>query len=116
MSRRKSKYSDEFKLQALRLKKEVGTREAAKQLGMSRDTIDYWDRMVRIGELRLENTDNTVDGQLSIEDENRLLREQNRALERQHKKDQEKIDFLEEATAFFAASHPKLRKMNDLNL
>lgn len=115
MSRRKSKYSDEFKLQALRLKKEVGTKEAAKQLGMSRDTIDYWDRMVRIGELRLENTDNTVDGQLSIEDENRLLREQNRALEKRIKRIEEENDFLKEASAFFAASHPKLRKMNDLN-
>lgn len=112
---RQSKYDNEFKVQALRLKKEIGAEEAAIRLGVSKDTIKYWDRCVREGTLRLENSDKTPDGALSIEEENKLLRERNKALEKQHRKDQEKIDFLEEATAFFAASHPKLRRMNDLN-
>ena len=114
MSRR-GKYDNEFKVQALKLKKEVGLEEAATQLGINKETLKYWDRCVRNGTLRLENSDISPEGALSIKDENKLLRERNKALEKQHRKDQEKIDFLEEATAFFAASHPKLRRMNDLN-
>ena len=97
----------------MKLKKEVGLEEAAMQLGISKETLKYWDRCVRNGTLRLENSDISPEGALSIKDENRLLRERNRALEKQIKKYQEENDFLREASAFFAASHPKLKRMRD---
>ena len=112
MSRR-GKYDNEFKVQALKLKKEVGLEEAATQLGINRETLKYWDRCVRNGTLKLENSDVSPDGALNIKDEIRLLRERNRTLEKQNKSLAEENDFLREASAFFAASHPKLRKMRD---
>ena len=112
---RKGKYDNEFIMQALRLAKEVGVSDAARQLGINKSTLSWWKRQHENGSINLKNSDNTPEGALSIEEENRLLRERNKALEKQHKKDQEKIDFLEEATAFFAASHPRLKRMNDLN-
>ena len=112
---RKGKYNNEFITQALKLAKEIGNTDAAKQLGINKSTISWWKRQYKKGSLMLNNSDKTPEGALSIEEEIKLLRERNKALEKQHRKDQEKIDFLEEATAFFAASHPRLRKMNDSN-
>ena len=80
---RKGKYDNEFKVQALKLRKEIGLEEAATQLGISRETLKYWDRSVRNGTLKLENSDISPEGALSIKDENKLLRERNRALEKQ---------------------------------
>ena len=114
MSRR-GKYDNEFKVQALKLKKEVGLEEAATQLGINRETLKYWDRCVRNGTLRLENSDISPEGALSIKDENKLLREQIKAIEKQNKRLTEENDFLREASAFFAASHPKLKRMRDSN-
>ena len=110
---RKGKYDNELKVQALKLKKEVGLEEAATQLGINRETLKYWDRCVRNGTLRLENSDISPEGALSIKDENRLLKERIKAIEKQIKRYQEDNDFLREASAFFAASHQKLREMRD---
>lgn len=112
---RQSKYDNDFKVQALKLKKEVGADEAATRLGISKETIKYWDRKVREGSLMLENSDKTPEGALSIKDENKLLRERIRAIEKQNKRLAEENDFLREASAFFAASHPKLKRMKDSN-
>ena len=99
----------------MRLKKEVGTRRASEELGIAMDTIGSWDRAVRDGKLILEGFEKTPENALSKQDEIRLLKEENKKLQRQLIKEQEKSKFLEEATAFFAASHPKLRRMRDLN-
>lgn len=115
MSSRK-RYDNETKIQALKLKKEVGTKRASEELGIAMDTIGSWDRAVRDGRLILEGFEKTPENALSLRDENRILKDKISKMEREHKKYQEKIDFLEEATAFFAASHPKLRRMKDLNL
>lgn len=112
----KKRYDTETKIQALKLKKEVGTRRASDELGIAMDTIGSWDRAVRDGKLILEGFEKTPENALSLRDENRILKEKIVKLEKEDKKKQMKIDFLEEATAFFAASHPKLRKMKDLNL
>ena len=54
---RKRKYDNGFKVQALKLKKEVGLEEVAMQLGINKETLKYWDRYTRNGTLRLENSD-----------------------------------------------------------
>lgn len=111
----RNRYDSETKIQALKLKKEVGIARASEELGIKKDTIGAWDRAVRDGRLILEGFEKTPENALSLRDENRILKDKIAKMEKQHKKDQDKIDFLEEATAFFAASHPKLRKMRDLN-
>lgn len=54
---RKGKYDNGFKVQALKLKKEVGLEEVAMQLGINKETLKYWDRCAKNGTLRLENSD-----------------------------------------------------------
>lgn len=113
---RREKYDNEFKVQALKLKKEVGLEEAATQLGINRETLKYWGRSVRNGSIRLENSDILPEVELSIKDENKLLRERNRAFKKQIKRYQEENDFLRETSAFFAASQcPLLKRMRDSN-
>ena len=72
-------------------------------------------RCVRNGTLKLENSDISADGALTTKEEIKLLRERIRAIEKQNKRLAEENVFLREASAFFAASHPKLRKMRDSN-
>jgi transposase-like protein len=110
------RYDNETKAQALRMMKEVGAKDASKQLGIPDDTIKYWDRQVRDGKLILDGFEKTPENALSVKDENRLLKDKLAKLEKQLAYDQEKIEFLEEATAFFAARHPKLKRMRDLSL
>ena len=112
---RGSKFSDETKIEALKLKKEVGTRIASEQLGIPMDTIGYWDRKVRDGKLILEGFEKTPENALSIRDENRLLKDKIRKTEKRIAQLERENDFLKEASAFFAASHPKLRKMRESN-
>ena len=109
------KFDDEFKKQALRLMKEVGAAEAAKQLGITRYQVYGWSKQAKDGKISLSSEEKEVGSALSIKDENKLLRERNKALEKQIKRYQEENDFLREASAFFAASHPKLRRMRDSN-
>lgn len=110
------RYDNETKAQALRLMKEVGVTKASKQLEIPDDTIKYWDKQVRYGKLILDGFEKTPENALSIKDENRLLKEKISKLEKQMAYNQEKLEFLEEATAFFAVSHPKLKRMRDLYL
>lgn len=45
------KYDDEFKKQALRLMKEVGAAEAAKQLGITRYQVYGWSKQAKEGKI-----------------------------------------------------------------
>ena len=112
---KQSKYDDEFKKQALRLMKEVGAAEAAKQLGITRYQVYDWSKQAKEGKITVSNDEKDIGSALTTKEEIKLLRERNRALEKQIKRYQEENDFLREASAFFAASHPKLRKMRDSN-
>ena len=112
---KQNKYDDEFKKQALRLMKEVGAAEAAKQLGITKYQVYDWSKLAKEGKISLSSDEKEANSALSIKDENKLLRERIRAIEKQIKRYQEENDFLREASAFFAASHPKLRKMRDSN-
>lgn len=100
----------------MKLKKEVELEEVATKLGINKKTLKYWDRCVRNGTLKLENRDILPEGALCIKDENKLLKERIRAIEKQNKRLAEENDFLREASVFFAASHRKLKRMRDSNL
>lgn len=106
---RGKKYEDDFKIEAVKLMKEVGAKEAAKELDLTTDTIYYWSKCIEDGRIKSSNEALTKTP-ISMKEELRLLKEQ-------HAKDQKKIkelieenDFLKEASAFFAASHQRTKK------
>ena len=113
--KKRNTYDDNYKAQALRLAKEVGVPDAAKQLGINKWTLYDW-----IGKAEKGHNFNSVkedepDTALTKDDEIKLLKKKLREYEKRIEKDNKKIAFLEEASAFFASSHPRLKKMSDLN-
>ena len=52
MSRTQRKYDHEYKVQAVKLAREIGGAKAAKELGIPEGTIHTWLKAVRAGTLR----------------------------------------------------------------
>lgn len=48
-------YTDEFKLEAIRLAESIGGNQAAKRLGMPESSLSNWIRLKRAGKLRALN-------------------------------------------------------------
>ena len=113
---RKGKYDDTFKQQALKLAKEVGATEAARQLGLTRYQLYNWTRRYSEANFSAVDALKSVDSALTLREENKLLKEQLKQSTKRINNLMRENEFLKEASAFFAASHPKLKKMNDLNI
>ncbi|CVI73515.1 Transposase [Clostridiales bacterium CHKCI001] len=102
-------YDHEYKVQSVKLAKEIGQAKAAKELGVPKNTMYGWVRANRLGNLDLGAGSQTPQSAITLNEE--LIRLP------QQVKEQEKIrrlkkenDFLEEASAFFAASRLKSAK------
>ena len=98
MSRTQRKYDQEYKIQAVKLAKEIGGAKAAKELGIPEGTIHTWLKAVRAGTLDIGDGAHTPESAMSLAEELAMLRKR--------VKDEEN-EFLEEASAFFAASRRK---------
>ena len=107
----KKVYDKEFKVQAVKLGREIGFSKAAKELGMNVDTLYGWSKAANEGRLDLEPGTHTPDNAMSLTKEVQKLRQQNRALEKENARLKEENEFLAEASAFFAASRRKSPKI-----
>ena len=95
------KYDQEYKVQAVKLAKEIGGTKAAKELGIPEGTIHTWLRAVRTGKLDI--------GEGSHTPASKRVKEQDKEIRRL----KEENEFLEEASAFFAASRRKSAKTRE---
>ena len=87
-----SKFTNEQRLEAVRLAQSIGIPAAAKQLGYSDSAIRKWDKRLREqGESAFKSQQESHD----VTAELRRLREENRRLKMER-------DILKKATAFFA--------------
>jgi len=110
MGGKQKNYDREYKIQAVKLSKEIGSAKAAAELGIPVDTLYGWQRAVREGRLEGGAGMRTLQESITLGEEVTALRKQMRELEKENRRLKEENGFLEEADAFFAASRRKSAK------
>ena len=103
-------YDKEFKIQAVKLGREIGFSKGAKELGINVDTRYGWGKAANEVRLDLGPGTHTPDTAMSLTEEVQKLRQQNRDLAKENARLKEENEFLAEASAFFAASRRKSPK------
>ena len=68
------KYDHEYKVQAVKLAKEIGGAKAAKELGIPEGTIHTWLKAVRAGKLDIGEGSHTPASAMSLSEEIAMLR------------------------------------------
>ena len=104
------KYDHEYKVQAVKLAKEIGGAKAAKELGIPEGTIHTWLKAVRAGKLDIGEGSHTPTSAMSLAEEITMLRKRVKEQDKEIRRLKEENEFLEEASAFFAASRRKSAK------
>ena len=74
MSRTQRKYDQEYKIQAVKLAKEIGGAKAAKELGIPEGTIHTWLKAVKAGTLDISDGAHTPESAMSLAEELAMLR------------------------------------------
>lgn len=113
MAREQRNYEKEYKVQAVKLAKEIGAGKAAKELGIPVDTLYGWQKAVREGRLEAGPGSRGPGEAMSLAEELGALRKQIKALERENRRLKEENEFLAEASAFFAASRRKSTRSSE---
>ena len=106
-------YDQEYKVQAVKLAKEIGQAKAAKELGITKNTLYGWIRANRLGNLDLGAGSQTPGSAMTLNEELIKLRQQMKELDKENRRLKKENDFLEEASAFFAASRLKSVKTKE---
>ncbi len=70
----KKTYDKEYKIQAVKMGREIGISKAARELGMNTDTLYGWNKAAREGRLDMGPGAQTPDGAMSLSVENQKLR------------------------------------------
>lgn len=107
MAKKQRKYDMEYKIQAVKLAKELGGAKAAVELGIPENTMYAWMKAVREGRLDTGTGSHTPQTAMNLAEELTLLRRQVKEQEKEIRRLKEENEFLEEASAFFAASRRK---------
>lgn len=94
-------YDHEYKVQAVKLAKEIGQAKAAKELGVPKNTMYGWVRANRLGNLDLGAGSQTPQSAMTLNEELLKLRRQVKELEKENRRLKKENDFLEETSAFF---------------
>ena len=113
MTRKQRKYDMEYKIQAVKLSEEIGPSKAAAELGISVDTLYGWRTAAREGRLDTGSGTHNPGSAMSLTQEITLLRKQVKEQEKEIRRLKEENAFLEEASAFFAASRRKSAKTKE---
>lgn len=103
---------DKTDLQILRTLQE-NARLTTKELGVPRNTLYGWVHANRLGNLDLGAGSQTPQSAMTLNEELLRLRQQVKELEKEIRLLKKENDFLEEASAFFAASRLKSAKTKE---
>ena len=97
----------------MKLAKEIGQAKAAEELGVPRNTLYGRVHANRLGNLDLGAGSQTPQSAMTLNEELLRLRQQVKELEKEIRLLKKENDFLEEASAFFAASRLKSAKTKE---
>lgn len=107
------KYDRDYKVQAVKLAKEIGASKAARELGVPIGTMHTWLKAVREGRLDAGEGVHTPASAMSLNAEMAMLRKRVKEQEKEIRRLQKENEFLAEASAFFAASRRKSIKISE---
>ena len=110
---KKREYDEEYKVQAVRLAKNLGSAKAAEELQIPVNTLYGQIQKVKTAELDIGCGERSPEESLNIAEENQQLRKRIKALEKENRRLSEMNEFLEDAAAFFAACRQKSGKSSD---
>jgi len=103
----KRQYDNEYKVQAIKLSKKEGAVKTAEELGIPVNTLYGWISKAKNGGIDIGLGERSPKESLNIAEENQQLKKQLKAMEKEIKRLNELNEFLEQASAFFAASRRK---------
>lgn len=103
-------YDEKYKVQAVKLAKEIGIKKAAEELGVPKGTLGGWIRKAKEGEIDTGSGSREPEEALNLAQQLQEERKRNKAFEKRIKELEELNEFLEEASAFFAASRQRYAK------
>ena len=106
-------YDHEYKVQAVKLAREIGQAKAAKELGVPKNTMYGWVRANRLGNLDLGAGSQTPQSAMTLNEELLQLRRQVKEQEKEIRRLKKENAFREEASAFFAASRLRSAKAKE---
>lgn len=106
-------YDEKFKVQAVKLANERGTKQAAGELGIPKGTLGGWVKKAKDGEIDIGSGRRSTEEDLNLVQQLQEAKKRIKELEKSNKKLKELNEFLEEASAFFAASRQKYAKKKE---
>ncbi len=106
-------YDKEYKVQAVKLALEIGIAKSARELNIPVNTLYTWMRNYRMGRLDLGPGSQPPQRAMTLSEEVQLLRDQVKEQNKEIRRLREENEFLEEASAFFAASRQKSAKTRE---
>ena len=93
---KKREYDEEYKEQAVKLAKNLGSAKAAEELQIPVNTLYGWIQKVKTAELDIGCGERSPEESLNIAEENQQLRKRIKALEKENKRLSEMNAFLED--------------------
>lgn len=108
-------YTPEYKKEAVKLAREIGHKRAANELGIPSGTLGGWCGEAKRGGIDLGQGALEPQSAMTQAAEIQALKAENKAMEREIRRLTELNEFLEEASAFFAASRRRSGKTSGLN-
>jgi transposase len=100
-------YTEEFKVEAVKLAREIGQKNAAEKLNIPSGTLGHWTSDVNMGRKFIGEEYQTAKGITAQTIRMQEMEEELRRLRKENAKLKEEREVLAEATAFFAASRRK---------
>ena len=104
------RYTASYKTEAVKLVREIGNSKASIELGVPKSTLSQWVKHARIGDIDTGTGTQNPGSAMTQAKEIQQLKAANKALAKDNERLKKENDFLEEASAFFAASRQKLAK------
>ena len=107
MSRKPRKYENEYKVESVKLAREIGVRQASEELGIPYGTLHGWMKLSKDGKLDTGKGSQTPETGMTQAARIKQLEAELKSQSKEIKRLNELNEFLEEASAFFAASRRK---------